>query len=158
MKGGTHERVSNTTIAEFRQEVEAFQQELTKTSNKLEEQINRVNAMKTALSRAPQEDAELVQRLHDARERLLELEEDMDGSEAKDEIGERTKVTPGSRMYAGYSGLSSTYGPTQMHMETIEAGKSELDAIQSNLNDFVENVMPKLQQSLEATGAPPIEN
>ncbi len=158
LREGTLERESNTTVAEFRETLETFQQNLSQTENKLEEQINRVNAMGTALSRASEEDTALVKRLHDARTQLLDLQKQMEGSEAKQEIGERTQVTPGSRLYVGYSALGSTYGPTPMHVNTIEAGRAELDAIQKDLNQFVKNVMPELKQALEATDAPPIED
>lgn len=155
---GTLERASNKTISDFREELEAFQQDLSKTSNKLEKQINQVNAMQKALSRAPEEDTALVKQLHNARTQLLNIQEKMEGSEAKAEIGERNKKpTPGSRLYIGYSALSSTYGPTPMHVKTIEAGKTEINRIQQDLNQFVENIMPELKKAVEATGAPPIE-
>jgi hypothetical protein len=158
LREGTLERASNTTITEFRETLETFQQNLTQTENTLEKQLNRVNAMETALSRASQEDTALAKRLHEARIQLLDLKKQMDGSEAKQEIGERTQVTPSSRLYVGYNALGSTYGPTPMHVNTIEAGRAELDTIQQNLNQFVENVMPELNQALEATDAPPIED
>ncbi|MDZ7659760.1 VPS10 domain-containing protein [Fodinibius sp.] len=158
LREGTLERASNTTITEFRETLETFQQNLTQTENKLEEQINRVNAMKTALSRASEEDTALVKRLHEARTQLLDLQKQMEGSKAKQEIGERTQVTPSSRLYVGYNALGSTYGPTPMHVNTIEAGRAELDTIQQDLTQFVENVMPELEKALEATDAPPIED
>ncbi len=158
LRKGTLERASNKTIAEFREELEAFQQELTQTSNKLEDQIKRVNAMQKALSRASQEDTALVKRLHEARTQLLNIQEEMEGSEAKEEIGERnTHPTPSSRLYVGYNALSSTYGPTPMHVKTVDAGKSELDTIQKNLNQFINNVMPELEKAVQNAGAPPIE-
>ncbi|WP_445664807.1 VPS10 domain-containing protein [Fodinibius sp. AD559] len=159
LRKGTLERASNKTINEFRKDLETFQQDLTKTSNKLDKQISRVNAMQKALSRASEEDTALVKRLHEARIQLLNLKEQMEGSEAKQEIGERIKKpTPSSRLYVGYNALSSTYGPTPMHVKTVEAGKSELDKIQNNLNQFVKNVMPELEKAVQNAGAPPIED
>ena len=159
LREGTLERASNKTIAEFREELETFQQNISKTENKLDEQIDRVNAMQTALSRASGEDTSLVRRLHEARTKLLNIRERMEGSEAKAEIGERNNYpTPSSRLYVGYRALSSTYGPTPMHVKTVENGKGELDTIQNDLNRFVKNVMPELEKALEATGAPPLED
>lgn len=159
LREGTLERASNKTISEFREELETFQQNISKTENKLDEQINRVNAMQTALSRASEEDTSLVRRLHEARTKLLNIRERMEGSEAKAEIGERNNYpTPTSRLYVGYRALSSTYGPTPMHVKTVENGKGELDTIQNDLNRFVKNVMPELEKALEAAGAPPLED
>jgi hypothetical protein len=44
-----------------------------------------------------------------------------------------------------------------MHIQTIENGKRELASIQNDLNQFVENVIPKLEQDVQQAGAPPIE-
>lgn len=159
LREGTLERASDQAIAEFRKTVENFQQELSKTSSKLEANINRVNAMQKALNRASEEDTSLVKRLHNARMQLLEIQERMEGSEVKQEIGERlNKPTPGSRLYVGYNALSSTYGPTPMHRKTVQAGINELDKIQSDLDAFVQNVMPELKKAIQQAGAPPIEN
>lgn len=159
LRKGTLERASDQAIAEFRETVERFQQELSKTENTLDKNINLVNAMQRALSRASEQDTALVKRLHDARMQLLEIQERMEGSEAKQEIGERlNKPTPSSRLYVGYNALSSTYGPTQTHRKTVQAGIGELDKIQSDLQSFVENVMPELKKAIQQAGAPPIEN
>lgn len=159
LRKGTLERVSDKAISEFRETVEGFQQEISKTENTLDKSIDRVNAMQRALSRASKEDTALVKRLHEARMQLLEIQERMEGSEAKQEIGERlNKPTPSSRLYVGYNALSSTYGPTQTHRKAVQAGINELDKIQSDLQSFVENVMPELKKAIQQAGAPPIEN
>lgn len=154
----TLERASNTTISDFRETMEEFQQDITQTSSRLDEQLEQVHAMQTALSRASEEDPELVKELHQARMQLLNIQKAMEGSEAKNEIGERIKhPTPTDRLYVGYSALSNTYGPTPMHVATVEAGQQELQQIQSRISDFEQNVMPYLEDGIEAAGAPPIE-
>jgi hypothetical protein len=81
----------------------------------------------------------------------------MEGSEAKDEVGERSPPSPGNRFFVGVRGLSTTYGPTEMHRRAVEAGRAELGALRIELDRFAEQVMPELERALEATGAPPIE-
>jgi hypothetical protein len=98
-----------------------------------------------------------VTALHDARARLLELREEMEGSEAKNQIGERNPPTPSDRLFVGYRALSTTYGPTAMHERTVEAGRSELADIRSQLDELAETVVPQLRQKVRAAGAPPIE-
>ncbi|MDZ7693917.1 MAG: hypothetical protein U5K69_22820 [Balneolaceae bacterium] len=158
LQKNTLERASNTTISEFRETMEGFQQDITQTSNTLEDHIERVNAMQRALSRASEEDTALVKDLHEARMQLLEIQEAMEGSEAKEEIGERiTHPTPSDRLYVGYDALSNTYGPTPMHVQTVEAGQKELDQIQSRIEDFEQNVLPKLEDAIDMAGASPID-
>ncbi|MDX1636723.1 MAG: hypothetical protein R3281_02055 [Balneolaceae bacterium] len=158
LRKGTLERASNTTIAEFRETVERFQQEVTQTSNALEEQLERVNKMQKALSRADGEDPQLVKDLHDARMQLLQIRELMEGSEAKEQIGERVHPTPASRMFVGIRAMYSTYGPTPLHVQTVETGRDELEEIREQLNQFIEMEMPKLEKVLEQTDAPPIRD
>lgn len=151
------EGASDETIVEFRENLEAFQQDLTKTTNTLQKQLDKVNAMQTALARADGEAPELITRLNDARLQLLELNEQMNGSEAKEEIGERTPPSPRSRMFVGFRALRTTYGPTPMHRETVEIGKQELAEFKQDLNRIVNNAIPALERDLKATGAPPVE-
>ncbi len=148
---------TNEEFIAFRETMETFRQEMTAASDLLQEQIDRVTAMQTALDRAEQEAPELVKRLHDTRMELLDLNEQMNGSEAKAEVGAFGPPTPRERMFVGYRALSTTYGPTENHRNAVEAGRNELDAIETELNRIVNNVMPSLQQALEAAGAPPVE-
>ncbi|PSQ73410.1 MAG: glycosyl hydrolase, partial [Bacteroidetes bacterium QH_6_64_77] len=158
LREGTLEGAPGGEIASFRQELETFQQELTAASNTLDEQIDKVHALQTALARAEEEAPDLVKRLHDARSRLLELREEMEGSEAKNQIGERNPPSPSSRMFVGYRALGTTYGPTEMHEKTVAAGRSELANIQDRLSELAEQVIPELEREVRAAGAPPIEN
>ncbi len=157
LREGTLEGASDAEIASFRETLEAFQQELTSTSNTLEEHIEKVEAMQTALSRADDDAPDLVSRLHDVRMTLLELREEMEGRESKNEIGERNPPTPTSRLFVGYRALSTTYGPTETHRETVETGRRELTDIQERLSEIVDAVIPELERDLEAAGAPPVE-
>jgi hypothetical protein len=158
LREGTLEGASYEEIASFREEVETFQQELTRTSNTLEKQIDKVHALQTALARAEEEPPALVERLHEARSHLLELQKEMEGSEAKNQIGERNPPTPGSRMVVGVRALGTTYGPTEMHEQTVAAGRRELADVRNRLNEFAEEVIPELQREVQTAGAPPIEN
>lgn len=157
LREGELEGASHEEIAAFREEIEALQQELSTTSNTLQKQLDTIHAMQVALARAEREAPDLVRQLHDTRTRLLELDEAMNGSEAKAEIGERGPPTPRSRLFVGYRALRTTYGPTPMHRETVAVGQRELSALKAELAEIVDTVVPDLERALEAAGAPPIE-
>jgi photosystem II stability/assembly factor-like uncharacterized protein len=157
LREGALPRASNEVITAFREEVGAFQHDLARADNLLTELIQKVEAMQTALERAEDDDPQLAARLYEARLELLQLREAMEGSEAKDEVGERDPPAPGNRFFIGFRGLSTTYGPTELHRSTLQAGRNELAALQSEIDRFAEQVMPELESALEATGAPPIE-
>ena len=57
----------------------------------------------------------------------------------------------------GYNGLNSTYGPTEMHRQSVQVGRAEFAPIKSEVERYAEQVLPALERALEATGAPPIE-
>ena len=154
---GALERVSADVVTAFRQVVTDFANDLTETNNLLSAQMERVEAMQTALSRADTLAPELSERLYQARLDLLEIREQMQGSEARGEIGERNPPTPSSRLFVGYRGLGTMYGPTEMHRQSIEVGKAELAPIRAEIERFAAEVMPALEEALAATGAPPIE-
>jgi hypothetical protein len=88
---------------------------------------------------------------------LLDVRERMQGSEAKGEIGERGPPTPSSRLSVGFNGLSTTYGPTEMHRQSIQAGRAELAPIRAEIQRYADEVVPALEREVEGTGAPPIE-
>ena len=157
LREGTLDGASDEEIASFRETLESFQQALESTSNTLEEQVDKVESMQAALSRAEATAPDLMSRLHEARATLLELREQMEGSEARNEIGERNPPTPSDRLFVGYRALGTTYGPTEMHRETVEAGQRELADLRQRLTEMAETTVPDLESALEATGAPPIE-
>ncbi len=157
LREGTLPRVSNEAVASFRAEVVALERDLDRAETLIDEQIQKVEALQTALARAERPDPELASRLYEARLELLELREALEGSEAKDEIGERDPPTPDDRLDVGQDGLDTTYGPTQLHRRTVEAGRNELVAIRGQIDRMAEQVVPELERAVEATGAPPVE-
>lgn len=144
-------------INAFRKEMEVLQVQVAEFSNLMEEQVDRVEAMQTALARADQPSADLVARLHNARATLLALGQKVGGYDSKREPGERNPPSPQSRISVGMRGLSTSYGPTEMHKQTVETGKTELAVVKSELDDFISSVMSGLEADIKAIGAPPIK-
>jgi predicted ribosome quality control (RQC) complex YloA/Tae2 family protein len=144
-------------VVAFRENLEAFQQELTKATNNLQEQLQKIEALQTALYRANEEAPQLSERINDVRMQLLEINEEMNGSEAKNEVGVGNPPSPRSRVFVGYRALRGTYGPTQMHREAIKIGKEELDEFEQKLSRITDEIMPELEHGVEDAGAPPIE-
>jgi hypothetical protein len=153
---GALPRASNEAVAQFRAEMEVFQRGLTRAGDLLDDLIEQIEAMQTALARAEVGDTALAHRLYMTRLELLDVRTSVEGNEAKGQIGERGPPSPYSRFSVGMSGLSTTYGPTELHRSAVAAGRNELAALQTELDRFVEQVMPELERALEAAGAPPI--
>jgi septal ring factor EnvC (AmiA/AmiB activator) len=157
LRDGALPRASNEVIAQFRTELEAFQRDLARADQRLDDLIEKIEAMQTALERAERGDTALTRRLYAARLELLDLRKRVEGSEAKDEVGERDPPSPGNRFFVGARGLNTTYGPTELHRQTVAAGRNELAALVTELDRMAEGVMPELERALAAAGAPPVE-
>lgn len=144
-------------VAQFRQEVQAAERDLERAENLLDEQIEAVEGLQTALQRADSAAPDLTDRLYQTRQELLELREAFEGSEAKDEIGENDPADPGDRLNVAESGLETTYGPTELHRSMLAVGRSELAALRTRVDRFADEVVPALERAVEAAGAPPVE-
>jgi len=113
--------------------------------------------MQAAILRLDREEKELELRIHNTSEQLKELYSLMHGSPSANEVGVSRSPTPGRRLNVASSGLATTYGPTKMHKQSLETGKSELAKIKQNLAEIIEVTLPQLEKELKEAGAPWIE-
>ncbi|NND72573.1 MAG: glycosyl hydrolase [Rhodothermales bacterium] len=143
-------------IDSFRQMIEDLRNEMTVFSKTMAEQVELVEAMQTAHSRASSPSSELTADLHNALETLKDLDIKLGGYASKREIGERNPPSPMSRLFVGVRGLNTTYGPTEMHRATVATGRAELAVLQQQLDAFLQDTVPGLRSALTASGAPPI--
>ncbi len=154
---GALPRKSSTDITAFRMELEDFQQDLQATGTVLENSLMKADAMRVALSRADNGSPELLKRIYDLKQGLLDVDMLLNGNDTKGEIGEREPPRPVNRMFVGWRGLSTTYGPTENHKSAVAAGKAELQEIKSQLSTFVNETIPSIESDLMELGAPWIE-
>ena len=89
---------------------------------------------------------------------ILELERKITGSVARGEIGEKDSPTPRNRMMVAYRGLSTNYGPTELHRQSLALGKKELKPIKTELGHITGELLPALVKDLKEAGAPIFEN
>ncbi len=148
---------SDSEIAAFRQEMETLMGDISATSLQLSTSMDKVKAMETALSRSTGDITQLSADLFEAKTALNKLDLMLNGNKAKGEIGARTPPTVQGRMFIGFRGLRTTYGPTATHKKSVANAKTALTGIQTELTNIVDKVMPKLESSLKTVGAPLIE-
>ncbi len=157
LREGALEGASAEEVAAFRDEVHAFSQDITATAKVLERSMDKVKAMYTALGRTTQDNPELVTRIYEAKQQVVDLDARLNGRSVRNEIGERTAPTPRSGLSAGYRGLGTTYGPTELHKQTLQMGIQLLEGIKTDLTGLVEEVLPALEEELTEAGAPWME-
>lgn len=158
LRDGTLDAAEYDEMEIFQDDVIALQREITTFMNSIDKHLNLLKAMQTALSRADREDAELEKNLYDTNMDLLNLKEKIDGSEARNEIGERNPPTPADRMFVGMrANFTSLYGPTDMHKQILEIGNKEFAAMEGDLSSIADR-FAQFERRLELIGAPPIQD
>ena len=157
MRKGALEGASPEEVDQFRISFVAFHQDLTATSLELGKSQKQVKAMQAAVLRTDRESTALETRIYQAERKLQDINIRLNGSPSFAEVIDKGDPTPGNRLYFAINGLTTTYGPTEQHMQSLEAGKSELAKIKKDLADVIHNVLPQLEKDLKDAGAPWIE-
>lgn len=154
LRAGALEGRSYAQIDAYRESLEELSLSITTTSTLLREGMERVRAMRSALTRTDVDSPELASQLYTLNNSLMDLDIRMNGDKAKAEIGEIQKPTINSRMRVARRGLGTTYGPTQMHAESLEIAKTEYIEVEALVNTLTTIEMPKLERALQNAGAP----
>ena len=154
LRKGTLEGVSPKAYVAFSKEASAVQTLLSATSNSLSENIKKVDAMMIALERANIEPGKMNKQLYDLKQQLYTLDEKLSGNRTKSEIGERNAPTISSRLRVVRRGLSTTYGHTPMHRESLVIAKKELATISAQVEKVSLETIPDLEKNLKKAGAP----
>ncbi|WP_350285871.1 glycosyl hydrolase [uncultured Croceitalea sp.] len=144
-------------IDSFREDFQNFQQDLMATSTTIEKAEKQLNAMKRAYQQAKKPTVELFNRISAAQKSVQRFDAIMNGNPAKNEVGERTALSPGDGAFVGYVALSNTYGPTGNHKKAFARAKQQLKTLKTDLNNLVKTTIPGLAAELKTAGAPWIE-
>ncbi len=154
---GALEPMDDEAIAAFREDVEDLSSKMGMMNTIMNESVNRVKAMETALARAATEPGEMDEKLFQVKKRMMALNKKMNGRDVRSEIGERTNLTASSRMWTAYRGLRSTHGPTATQKVSLELAKKEIAQIETELMEIKQTVIPAMEKELMNIGAPWIE-
>lgn len=118
---------------------------------------NTIELMLVAYDKAQSSDAALHSSLLDLRGQILELEQQIRGSKARAEVGEKTEYpTVSDYMWAANAG-GSTYGPTQTQLQSLANANTLYGQLSGKLQQ-IENATQPLEARLKAIGAPNIRN
>ena len=148
LKGVSYEEYRNHT-----ENIISTQNRLSDISNKLSESINSVKAMRLALSRSKVEISELSKQLYDIDNELNNLNILMYGNSAKSEIGERNNPSINNYIGNAMRGLSSTYGPTGQHKQSLNIAESMLNKMSVEIEKVISKIEP-LKIELSKIDAP----
>lgn len=157
LEKGALEGAPYAEIETFRDVVHQFQQDYTATSSVLENHQQKVKAMQKAFVSASQPTEQLMKDIFEAKMALQKIDEAMNGSPAKNEIGERNDPTPGDGLRMAYVSLNTTYGPTENHKAALQRAREQLQEVKVSLKEVSTQMMPQLEEALRKAGAPWVE-
>lgn len=144
--------------AAFWRETEKFNRATTGARQALRTTLERVNLMQKALTRTPTAPGNLDGQLHDLEQKLLALDEQLNGNRSKQQVGEKTKPTIADRQSVASSGtFGSTYGPAPMHKRSLEIAVTEFQQLRKELDEIIDTKLPQLEKALSDAGAPWME-
>ncbi len=149
LKGASQNEVSAfyRSFEEVTGKISALEMDWSKTNK-------RAKAMQKALLQTQADPGDLDTRLHSLQNSLHAIDTEMHGNRAKVLVGEKTKPTPGERVFALYRGLSnSTYGPTATHRKTLQIVQEQLNALDNQLQQ-AKREMEQLAQAIVEAGGP----
>jgi hypothetical protein len=144
-------------ISEFRDELHNLRDQANNLSNNIKDLKTNINMMLKAYERGSSLDENLHSSLLNNRNKILDLQKDLGGSQVRKEIGEENEYpSMWSYLWSASGGANSTYGPTQTHKKSLETANKillELEIIYIN----IEMSVKPMTEQLKNIGAPKIK-
>ncbi|MEM6376665.1 MAG: glycosyl hydrolase [Bacteroidota bacterium] len=157
LRKGALEGASPADLAAFWNQYEGLARSVSAVSLALSNAGKKTMALKKALNNSKAPTGALDQRWHSLHKDLFALNQALYGNLSKQEIGEKTKPTIGSRLFAVSRTIdNSTYGPTATAQQNMKIIANELSGIQSKLK-VAETQIEQLAKDLMEAGAPAVE-
>ncbi len=115
----------------------------------------KLTLLKKAVGRSMSAPEALDDQWQALRTELYEIEELLDGTQAKEDIGELKRETIQDRLQAITIGTAfSTYGPTATHLKIMGYAEEEFGEIRERLNRLSETSIPEFEKAVIEAGAP----
>ena len=157
LRDGTLEGKSPEEYQEFAQELNWARTQLYAVSNRVYENDQKYGALMKALERANIEPGALNETMFSLRDELNKYDMILNGNPAKAEVGEKSDSSIGKRLNVASRGLTTLYGPTDMHRESLEIAKRELEKLVPMIQKMDEQTIPAIERQLMEAGAPYIQ-
>jgi photosystem II stability/assembly factor-like uncharacterized protein len=158
LRKGALEGADDEAVVAFWERIGALQRATSATSLVVSNSLKKVDAMRLALSRTPAAPGDLDKQLHELRESLLDLDEQLNGNRAKGQVGEKYNPTMRDRLgFAAGGTRNSTYGPTPNLTNSLDIAYSDFKELSAKLETILNQQLPEMEKALRQAGAPWIE-
>ena len=122
--------------------------------HKLKAIDEKVKFFKIAIENTPIDIEKLVLDFSSLRSSLLSIKRRVFGNESKSEIGEKNLPTLFNRIRVASQGLSSSYGPTKLHLESLNMARLINKEIKPLIEELINKKIIPLENKIKAVGGP----
>ena len=148
------EPATRAEIEEFRNSLETALLDYATLKKVLRESSERLKVLKNACFRLESDAGDLLEEVYRTEAEVLKLNEMLNGKQTKAQVGVGEGSALQRRWYVAQMGLSTTYGPTDMHKENLQIGIEELKPIEEQVRTLKNTTLPGLGEKLREAGAP----
>jgi len=145
---------SPAEVVAFAQQLDDLNRQVSGAGAALDVLLTETGAIKATLlrSQAPQELRDRTRRLE---LELLEIQQKLQGNETRALYSEEGPVSISQRLNVAVMGnFRSTYGPTPMHLRTVEIATAEFADVKARMERLTDSELPSLRRDLDAAGVP----
>jgi photosystem II stability/assembly factor-like uncharacterized protein len=146
----------STNVNTYKENLKAFKSELEITLNSFRSASEKLTAFEKATAYIKGEPDSLEKEISDLKTQMQSLNQKLNGNASKDEIGEKDTPSIYSRLYVAQTGFRTTYGPTKMHMESLDMAKTLFNRVKPQLEKFTKVDIPGIEEKLLKAGVPVI--
>ena len=140
-------------IIAYRDRVKSVQDMMAAGQEQLEDLQQQVKSMETALERSTIAPGKLNERVYALQDEVRNLSRTLEGSPSRDAVGEKAPPSISDHFYAGYRGLSTTYGATPNMARSLGIAETMIKELMPKI-EALAGKLPALRQELRAAGAP----
>ena len=137
----------------YREKVKTIQDQMAAGEERLGNLTKEVKQMEVALERSAVAPGALNEQLYALQRSVRELERELEGSPSRDAVGEKSPPSVNDHFFAGYRGLSTTYGPTPNMERSLDIAADMIKDITPRITKL-EQQLPALRTQLKQAGAP----
>ncbi|MDC3051215.1 glycosyl hydrolase [Bacteroidota bacterium] len=116
----------------------------------------KINSLIIAIENTPTDTEELILDFHNLKNSLLTIKRKVFGNESKKEIGEKNLPTLFDRIRVASQGLSSSYGPTKLHIESLDMARLMSEEIKPLIKNLKSKEINSLENKIKNIGGPDI--
>ena len=141
-------------IDNYTQQVKLFKSKFDALTKAFNHATKQLEAFEKAMVYAKTAPGKLDESINTLKNKMLLLKRELNGYDSKAEVGEKDNPTIASYLYVAQSGFNTMYGPTKMHMQSLDIAKTLLERLQPQLDSFINKDIPELKQELINAGVP----